>query len=148
MSIPKDPILRSIIPSGLNEDLAQKLMEDDDLQRLSRQIVILESRIASIKVSQKDTDVKPLTNLADAMRKLIQAKAELEIQRHNLVPMDWVKRIFDIYMATFDEIIDDPHLRDGFLIKLKPRINALRIIKRGPKPGKVPEIQLLESPEE
>ncbi len=146
--MPKDPILLSIIPEGLNSDLIQELLEDDDLNRLARMIAVLEGRVAEMSVEEKHIDVKPLTSLIDEMRKLVMAKAELEIQRHNLVPIEWVKQVFDVFTATLYEVIDDPHKQDEFLAKVRPKIRGLHIVKPGRRPGKTPEFQLLESPGE
>jgi len=137
--MPTDPILLSAIPKGLNDELIQQLMKDDDLNRLSRMIVVCEARVAEMSTDPKAADVKPLTNLVDAMRKLIGTKAELEIQRHSLVDIAVVKQILAIFTSTFYEVIDDPHKRDEFQVKLNPKIQALRIVKRGPRSGKMPD---------
>lgn len=140
MKMPADPILLSIIPKGLNDDLVQQLMEDDDLNRLSRMIVVCEARVAEMSTDPKAADVKPLTSLVDAMRKLISTKTELEIQRHSLIDVAVVKQVLAIFNDTFYDVIDDPHKRDEFRVRLNAKIQALRIVKRGPKAGKMPDI--------
>lgn len=141
MKMPANPILLSTIPKGLNDELIQQLMEDDDLTRLSRFIVICEARVAEMSTDPKAAaDVKPLTSLIDAARKLIRAKADLEIQRQSLVSIADVKQILAIYNDTFYDVIEDPHKRDEFKVKLNVKIQELRIVRRGPKAGKMPDI--------
>lgn len=146
MNMPKDPILLAMIPEGLDNELVQELLEDDDLNRLSRSIVILEARIAKMGVTLKDADVKPLTNLVEAIRKAIQTKFDIAVKRERLVPIDWVAQIADIYMSTFYEIEDDPHKRNEFLARARARVRSLKLGRIGRKG--VSEIQLLESSEE